>query len=205
MIKNPYNHFEFRGEITKNPVHVGHNYYETEIVIPRRSTRVDTIPLRFNDTKQTPVAGIKLGAYVNVQGQISAKTSVRRTDKKSYSVPKFTGFAKSFNFNRDIPLKDWHDNRIELDGYVVAPIVLRNVPNIYPQYPDKIATNFTLAVDETDVETDYISIEAWDEFAKQAEKFAAGARMRLVGRAHTHKYKKFDATTVRVAIQGIQR
>lgn len=76
------------------------------------------------------------------------------------------------------------ENRIELDGYICKPPVLRKTPY------GRVIADVLLAVNRTSGRSSYIPCVMWGRTAGYVSSFPVGSRLKLTGRIQSRKYNK---------------
>ena len=156
-------------------------FYRMELSAERKSGVADVINVIVSE--RLPGSESAAGEYVKVIGEFRSRNvpaSVRNRLELSVFATEIKGYESEFDYLFD---KN-SENRIELDGYICKPPVLRETPY------GRIITDMMLAVNRLNGRSDYIPCIAWGRTARYVSGLPVGSRLQLTGRIQSRNYQK---------------
>lgn len=165
----------------------GERFYRMELSVERKSGIADVINVIVSE--RLPGSEADAGEYVKVIGEFRSRnviTPLRNKLELSVFATEIKGYESEFDYLFD---KD-SENRIELDGYICKPPVLRETPY------GRVITDVFLAVNRPNGRTDYIPCIAWGRTARYVSEIPVGSRLKLTGRIQSRNYQKRIAEDV---------
>ena len=163
----------------------GERFYRMELSVERKSGIADVINVIVSER----LPGLEAGEYVKVTGEFRSRnviTPLRNKLELSVFATEIKGYESEFDYLFD---KD-SENRIELDGYICKPPVLRETPY------GRVITDVFIAVNRPSGRTDYIPCIAWGRTARYVSGLLVGSRVKLTGRIQSRNYQKRIAEDV---------
>lgn len=156
-------------------------FYLMELSVERKSGVADVINVIVSE--RLPGSEADAGEFVKVIGELRSRnviTPLRNKLELSVFAMEIIRLERDFVYLSD---KD-SENRIELDGYICKPPVLRETPY------GRVITEVFLAVNRPNGRTDYIPCIAWGRTARYVSELPVGSRLKLTGRIQSRNYQK---------------
>lgn len=169
--------FASKCEYSHTGTKYGERFFRTELMTPRTSGVIDTVPVLLPERLLNLDEEMKWET-VKVTGEFRS----RNADVDGKRRLLLYVFADSLEAMEPIDC-DW-ENHLELRGFLCKEPVYRETPR------GRQITDLLLAVNRTGGRSDYIPCIAWERDARDASKLAIGTSVALVGRIQSRDYTK---------------
>lgn len=173
------NMVEMSGAVLYNPTlcreTFREKYYMTMISIPRLSGQKDYISVILPG-RLLQIKNVSAGDEISIRGQYQSYNE--RTEEGSH----LRLFAHAMEFSDELPLEN--TNKVFLRGHICKDVIYRKTP-----LEREIADIF-LAVNRTNVKSDYIPCICWGKNAQRAKEMKVGDGILLIGRVQSRQYWK---------------
>ena len=159
----------------------GEKFRLIELSIERKSGVADVLNIIASEWLQG--LDVKEGEYIKVKGEFRSR-NVHTPERSRLELSVFATEITKFDSEFDYLFDRESENRIELDGYICKPPVLRKTPY------GRVIADVLLAVNRTSGRSDYIPCVMWGRTAGYVSSFPVGSRLKLTGRIQSRKYNK---------------